>query len=410
MSKTIDCIIDGQVSYVYSFSEYTTTDQVYVGHWANENKHYVYNLKFTTPEFSGTCDSIVFDLRMSTIDVTNFNLRYALCTSNSNYSNYTYTGNEVEDSTQIASGVITLNSTAINTIESRTLTISTNDLLPNTTYFLYLWAYGNNNEYCLGLVDVASSHAVHIPNVDDSLTASERHSFILGWLTARHILNQRKSENLPYKFYNISETAGKYLSKRLNVSEANGQKTFTEYDPGHMPLSFTTYVEGGVGYGTLTQGNNCNNVYFYPNAKAGDFIEICFTFPSYDCDYAEVNGLLNQWIYFYGALTEGWKDAPCTYFGWHQYMTPGKWEVNSAATSSRDRLIGDDLFFEPLLDENGTAIGIHFSGTLLYDANYFYTNATLNYKLDTPAKGNNITTFSSYDDFRYRVVKGGLKK
>jgi hypothetical protein len=235
---------------------------------------------------------------------------------------------------------------------------------------------------------------------------------LLGWMVGKRISGQRtgKVTEPPIPVYhNISQVAGKALVSR----GGDGIEICTEYGVGQMPLLFTTYIEGSIGYGTLTKGNNLNDVYFCPEARAGDFLEFYLTFPEYSCDYAEADGLLNQWIYICGILPEGAKYQPMTQMGKSQYSTA--WQINNEATTLRDRQMGDDFVCELIQDEAGTVTGLHCSGTLLHDLAWIYFNGTLNYELPiyddqghtNVAKGNNLTRFASYDDFRWRVVKGG---
>lgn len=235
---------------------------------------------------------------------------------------------------------------------------------------------------------------------------------LLGWMVGKRISGQRTGKvtepTIPV-YHNISQVAGKALVSR----DGDGNEVYTEYGVGQMPLLFTAHIEGSIGHGTLIKGNNLNDVYFFPEARAGDFLEFYLTFPEYGCDYAEVDGLLNQWIYICGVLPEGAKYQPMTSMGWHQYS--GGWGTTNEPSSLRDRTMGDDFVCELIQDEAGTVTGLHCAGTLLYDLDCIYFNGTLNYELPlydeqgniNVAKGNNLTRFASYDDFRWRVVKGG---
>lgn len=154
MAKTVTCDILGQ-TYLYQGYEYTATRQDYVGN--SGSRYYGYVLKLRTGKISGKSEFIRLLLNLATISTKTFDLRWALCTSDENYSAYMNTGAEVSDGNQIASGVLSLSSQAAGTMEQRPLEISTAELQSETEYYLFLWAYGTS--YCLGLADVATAHS-----------------------------------------------------------------------------------------------------------------------------------------------------------------------------------------------------------------------------------------------------------
>lgn len=151
------CEILGQ-TYLYQGYEYTATRQDYVGN--SGSRYYGFVLKFQTPKFGGKSEQLQLRLNLATISTKAFDLRWALCASDENYTAYMSTGAEVSDANQIAAGVLGLNSQTAGTMEPRALDIDTAALLGETTYYLFLWACGTN--YCLGLADVATAHSASV--------------------------------------------------------------------------------------------------------------------------------------------------------------------------------------------------------------------------------------------------------
>ena len=108
--------------------------------------YYVYGLRFTTPNFTGTSSKIVFEMQFIKASYTNSDFRYALLSSDINISNYHNTGNAVSDANQIANGIWSLRELN-DSYKSYSLTIDTTLLNPNTTYYLVLWDYFGGYEY-----------------------------------------------------------------------------------------------------------------------------------------------------------------------------------------------------------------------------------------------------------------------
>lgn len=101
-------------------------------------------LSFATPEFNGISKEVEFILHCSSTNGSGdgANLRYALCSSDANLSNYNETSDAVVDEYQITSGTLTIYVTSYGT--TITLTVPTYQLKENTTYYLILWAYDYN--------------------------------------------------------------------------------------------------------------------------------------------------------------------------------------------------------------------------------------------------------------------------
>lgn len=157
-NRSAVCGIAGQTYCKYAKFAYTTTEKLNVG-YANSD-YWVYILCFTTPAFIGKGKKLTISLTAAPISITTIDLRYALCTTDENYSAYTYTAGAVTEDSQLATGTLALTSATAGTMAAQTLEIDTDQLAPETTYYLYLWAANSN--YCLGLVDAVENHTVSI--------------------------------------------------------------------------------------------------------------------------------------------------------------------------------------------------------------------------------------------------------
>lgn len=113
----------------------------------NAGSSYPYVLEFTTPSFLGASASITFDLTLISGSTSSPTLRYGIATSADNKDSYAG-GGEVSDPYKFVGGTWSVTGlTSGLTNASRSLTIETTDLKPNTTYYLYLWNY--NGSYCM---------------------------------------------------------------------------------------------------------------------------------------------------------------------------------------------------------------------------------------------------------------------
>lgn len=125
-----------------SWSAHSTTGQAYAG--AYSDHYYAYCLEIKTPSFSGKSEKIDITLkycRPNGFSHTSSSLRWALCKSKSNKNKYLNTYSTVDDSYQITSGTKNFsNVPALSSPTTTTLTINTDGLSPNTTYYLFMWA------------------------------------------------------------------------------------------------------------------------------------------------------------------------------------------------------------------------------------------------------------------------------
>lgn len=167
---TAACTVVGQAYGTQGSSiNYSTSNTAYAGF--NYSGWYPYVLKFTTPSFSGKVTSIVIDLSVlrgnrNGAASAAVSLRYALCKSDANFSSYNKTAAAVTDANQIVVGRISF--TALTSAyEMQTLTIATDALAANTTYYLILWGDntgGYSQDYCR--LNAATNHAVQIQTAE----------------------------------------------------------------------------------------------------------------------------------------------------------------------------------------------------------------------------------------------------
>ena len=155
MAKTANGTINDQGWNVDHVSIGWGRTESYVGHIGGEYNYYVYCLQFTTPEFSGKSVKIAFDMSMKKNAADNPMLQYALCTSTENSKDYFFKTTAVEDDTQLASGSKEFALTT--TYATYTIELETNDLKPNTTYYLYIWA---GSQYSLSFVNTKENHTI----------------------------------------------------------------------------------------------------------------------------------------------------------------------------------------------------------------------------------------------------------
>lgn len=143
---TVNCTIIGQKS--RGGTTYDTS-AVYLGH---NGTYYEYCMAFTTGDFRGTSNSITFNIRLKNsayANGTTRQFRYALLTSDENVqgskttTNFYYeTTRDVEDPNQIAKGIVSFPDMRLDT--DKVVSIDTDVLQPNTTYYLVLWPYQTN--------------------------------------------------------------------------------------------------------------------------------------------------------------------------------------------------------------------------------------------------------------------------
>ena len=127
----------------------------------NQSAYYPYILKFTTPDFLGASESVTFTLGMTKGTGATPTLRYALCTSDANKTNYQDTNAAVTDANQIAAGTFKTG-TLSTAVTLQTLSISTAKLEPSKTYYLFLWGYASQSSPAWVTVNDTSYHAVSV--------------------------------------------------------------------------------------------------------------------------------------------------------------------------------------------------------------------------------------------------------
>ena len=162
MANTKNCTVTDQSwgeSHISSFT--WGRDYCYAGYYVGmewTEYWYVYCMRIKTPKFSGKSEKIAFNISIKYEANHTVNLRYALCSSVENVSNYTFTRNEVVDDTQLAAGTITVNMTE--DYDVFTIELESDALKPETDYYLYMW--GGDTDYSLVKIDTPENHSVEI--------------------------------------------------------------------------------------------------------------------------------------------------------------------------------------------------------------------------------------------------------
>ena len=106
--------------------------------------YYLFCLKFETPQFAGKSAAIRFGLCMQMLSTKNPVLRFALSTSSDNHKQYYEAGiGPAVDDNQLASGEQSFTLTA--DYATYTVELETEELQPNTTYYLFVWAGALNS-------------------------------------------------------------------------------------------------------------------------------------------------------------------------------------------------------------------------------------------------------------------------
>lgn len=155
----VNCSIIGQAYGSKGTSiDYSDTASAYAGF--NYTDWYPYALKFTTPAFVGKSASLLFSFKISKFlrneaSSDAVSLRYALCKSDANYSNYDNTTAAVSEPNQIVTGRISF------TKDGQVLSVNVDVLEGNTAYYLILWGDntgGYQQDYCT--ISAATNHAI----------------------------------------------------------------------------------------------------------------------------------------------------------------------------------------------------------------------------------------------------------
>ena len=120
---------------------YNPSARGYAGSQSSEYNTYI--LRFKTPSFVGVSEQVVIRLGFVQGSSAAATLRYALCTSDENRGKYCDTYSAVTDATdkyQVETGTVTFSGLSASSITHKTITVPTEKLSPNTTYYLILWA------------------------------------------------------------------------------------------------------------------------------------------------------------------------------------------------------------------------------------------------------------------------------
>lgn len=138
---SLNCSIIGQAD--DSALTYDTTSGSYVG-FGSKTSWYPWILKFKTPSFSGKSTALDFAFSMlqgyrNGAKSTAVMLHWALCSSDSNWSVYNGTAEDVTEANQIAKGKVSYDGLG-SSYALKTLSVPVTSLEANTTYYLVLWA------------------------------------------------------------------------------------------------------------------------------------------------------------------------------------------------------------------------------------------------------------------------------
>lgn len=242
------------------------------------------------------------------------------------------------------------------------------------------------------------------------MTGQEALAATLGLLIGGRIAGQRRKVNKIT--YNLSQLAGKVVFSAIDgsgLSAIEDTYTYTEYPIGAFPLVFDTYCDAKNYYLNLRTYFRYGEMWLYPLAKAGDHVEVEYTRPNYSLDYVTGEYMDSFNIYLVGNSENGTAYSP----GVHVYTSDSSYVEDKIAngndTVSDEPLMADDFESEYSLDDNGVIKWFRFSGTLLYDIKWLHISPRVKYEsLSTAAlTGTMRTEFSSYDDVKITVTKGG---
>ena len=135
--------------------EYTDYDAAYAG-CAGGNLYLPYILRFEIPAFEGVSEALEVALVCNSGVGETVQLRYALCSSDTNKEKYLNTSGAVSDDNQIATGVAVFSGMSTDVV-TRSFQVPTTKLKAGTWY-LILWAY---NETGLSIRAVKSDWGSH---------------------------------------------------------------------------------------------------------------------------------------------------------------------------------------------------------------------------------------------------------
>lgn len=218
------CTINGQKG---RDNAYTTTGGFYCGViTTSSTKYYNYCLKFTTPTFTGTSSSVKFTISAMDNQPENSTvvLRYALCSSDANFSKYQTSGTP-SDSYQIKTG--TASFAVSSSYKDCSFTVSTTALKSNTTYYLIIYSRAG----------YTSQNSIHI-------RASTYHSATLNY-TANYTLTTSATGST------ITVTrSGTALSSGATITEGDvltiSASASTGYNTPTLKVNGSAFTSGGT--------------------------------------------------------------------------------------------------------------------------------------------------------------------
>lgn len=201
--------------------------------------------------------------------------------------------------------------------------------------------------------------------------------------------------------YNLLSFSGKYCSEYFG-GDAEGDNVYVNFDAGEIPLVFSEFRNYGS---SNTSSMALGAGYFlYPSSLlAGDLVDLVYYFPS--CSTTLVSSYTYECyldLQSSSANSNTTAKFSCSFAsGALSYMNG----VDSIVSYiDRLPLFGDDFVFEEIT-ENGSLVGFHISGVLLYDLKYIYFFRSFEYtKSSASITGTITTTHSSYDDLKITAV------
>lgn len=144
MNQASGSIIGHLYSYTAPFPAYSTDYDAYAGRSSYDGgKRWVYSLMFSTPNFVGVSEELMFDITMCLGIGLTAELRYAICVSDSNLANYLNTTEAVSDENQVATGILSFTDMPEDPT-NKNFKISTTRLKSKTIYYLVLWSAGDS--------------------------------------------------------------------------------------------------------------------------------------------------------------------------------------------------------------------------------------------------------------------------
>ena len=162
MASTANKSISAQnwcLNYIWTYNDggWNTTKGGYAGHTSG-NGYYAAVMQLTTPSWTGVVSSAQFTVCARRNTGSSPTLRWALTSSMENRNSYKNTSGTVSDGYQLASGTVSMAGIS-GQWGYYSFTASTPSLKPDTTYYLFLWAYSSNNNVEL---NTAASHTFSV--------------------------------------------------------------------------------------------------------------------------------------------------------------------------------------------------------------------------------------------------------